>query len=65
MSPLDWTPAATTLQLSAPFSTILAWFVYRKRIDSFQIAGLVIAFTGVYALAGDAVRSSERMGAIV
>ena len=42
-----------------PFSAILAWFVYRERMGIFQVAGLVIAFTGVYALAGDPVRSPD------
>jgi O-acetylserine/cysteine efflux transporter len=56
---VDAGPAAIAIQLSVPFSAILAWFVYRERMGPFQIAGLVIAFTGVYALAGDPERSPD------
>ena len=54
---VDAGPAAIAIQLTVPFSAILAWIVYRERMGVWQIAGLVIAFTGVYALAGDPVRS--------
>jgi O-acetylserine/cysteine efflux transporter len=56
---VDAGPAAIAIQLSVPFSAILAWFVYRERMGIFQVAGLVIAFTGVYALAGDPARSLD------
>jgi O-acetylserine/cysteine efflux transporter len=56
---VDAGPAAIAIQLSVPFSAILAWFVYRERMGIFQVAGLVIAFTGVYALAGDPARSPD------
>jgi O-acetylserine/cysteine efflux transporter len=56
---VDAGPAAIAIQLSVPFSTILAWFVYRERMETLQVAGLVIAFTGVYALAGDPARSPD------
>ncbi len=56
---VDAGPAAIAIQLAVPFSTILAWIVYRERMGAWQITGLVIAFTGVYALAGDPARSPD------
>lgn len=56
---VDAGPAAIAIQLSVPFSAILAWFVYRERLGFFQVVGLVIAFIGVYALAGDPERSPD------
>jgi O-acetylserine/cysteine efflux transporter len=56
---VDAGPAAIAIQLAVPFSAILAWIAYRERMGAWQAAGLVIAFTGVYALAGDPVRSPD------
>jgi O-acetylserine/cysteine efflux transporter len=58
---VDAGPAAIAIQLAVPFSAILAWIVYRERMGAWQITGLVIAFTGVYALAGDPARSPDPM----
>lgn len=46
-------PAAIAGQLTVPFSAILAWMVYGERIGWLQLAGMLIAFVGVYILAGD------------
>ncbi len=54
---VDAGPAAIAIQLSVPFSAILAWGVYGERMGAWQIAGLAVAFAGVYALAGDPARS--------
>jgi O-acetylserine/cysteine efflux transporter len=50
---VDAGPAAIAIQLTVPFSAILAWIVYGERMGILQVAGLVIAFVGVYTLAGE------------
>lgn len=56
---VDAGPAAIAIQLTVPFSAILAWAVYGERMSLLQIIGLVIAFVGVYVLAGDPVRAPD------
>lgn len=46
-------PAAIAGQLTVPFSAVLAWMVYGERMGWLQFAGMLIAFVGVYVLAGD------------
>ncbi len=45
--------AAIAIQLSVPFSLLLATVVYRERAGIMQYAGIAIAFIGVYMLGGD------------
>lgn len=54
---VDAGPAAIAIQLTVPFSALLAWIVYRERMGPLQLAGLVVAFVGVYILAGDPTRA--------
>ena len=42
-----------------PFSAILAWAFFRERLTPSQIAGMMIAFAGVYVLGGDAERAPQ------
>lgn len=46
-------PAAIALQLTVPFSAILAFVFYRERTGPAQVLGMVIAFVGVYVLKGE------------
>ncbi|MCW5700387.1 MAG: EamA family transporter [Rhodospirillales bacterium] len=50
---VDAGPAAIAIQLTVPFSAILAWVFYRERMGALQLVGLVVAFVGVYILAGE------------
>lgn len=52
-------PAAIAIQLTVPFSAVLAWFVYRERMGRWQLAGMAVAFAGVYILAGDPVQAPD------
>ncbi len=45
--------AAIAIQLSVPFSLLLATIVYRERASVLQYVGIVVAFVGVYLLGGD------------
>ncbi len=56
---VDAGPAAIAIQLTVPFSAVLAWGVYGERLGALQIIGLVVAFAGVYALSGDPARPSD------
>lgn len=47
-------PAAIAIQLTVPFSALLAWIVYGERMGWLQLLGMLVAFVGVYILAGDA-----------
>jgi O-acetylserine/cysteine efflux transporter len=49
---VDAGPAAIAIQLTAPFSAILAAIFYRERMGPWQMLGMGIAFAGVYVLAG-------------
>ncbi|MGF1640826.1 MAG: DMT family transporter [Rhodospirillales bacterium] len=49
---VDAGPAAIALQLTAPFSAILAAVFYRERLGPLQILGMAVAFAGVALLAG-------------
>ena len=50
---VDAGPAAIAIQLTVPFSALLAAVFYGERLGSWQTAGMVVAFVGVYLLAGD------------
>lgn len=50
---VDAGPAAIAIQLTAPFSAILAAVYYRERMGRWQLLGMAVAFVGVYVLAGD------------
>ncbi len=52
-------PAAIAGQLTVPFSAFLAWIVYGERLGWPQLAGIVIAFAGVYILAGDPTQQPD------
>lgn len=45
--------SAIAIQLSVPFSLLLATIFYRERAGVMQYAGIVVAFIGVYLLGGD------------
>lgn len=51
--------AALAGKLIVPFSALLAFFCYGERLGRWQLAGMAIAFAGVYLLAGEpSARSS-------
>jgi O-acetylserine/cysteine efflux transporter len=50
---VDAGPAAIAIQLTVPFSALLAAVFYRERLGLWQTAGMLVAFVGVYLLAGD------------
>lgn len=50
---VDAGPAAIAIQLTVPFSLLLGVLFYRERIGALQMVGMVIAFAGVYILAGE------------
>lgn len=52
-------PAAIAGQLTVPFSAFLAWIIYGERMGWLQLAGIVIAFAGVYVLAGDPTQQPD------
>jgi O-acetylserine/cysteine efflux transporter len=54
---IDAGPAAIAIQLTVPFSALLALLFYRERLGTWQIGGMLVAFVGVYLLAGDPVRA--------
>jgi O-acetylserine/cysteine efflux transporter len=45
--------AAIAIQLTVPFSLLLATIFYGERPGALQYAGIVVAFVGVYLLGGD------------
>jgi O-acetylserine/cysteine efflux transporter len=45
-------PAAIAIQLTVPFSSLLAAAFYRERLGSWQMAGMLVAFAGIWVLAG-------------
>lgn len=53
LSGVDAGPAAIAIQLTIPFSAILAAIFFGERQGMGQIAGQVLAFAGVYLLAGE------------
>ncbi len=53
---IDAGPAAIAIQLTVPFSALLALLFYRERLGVWQLAGMLVAFVGVYLLAGDPAR---------
>lgn len=53
---IDAGPAAIAIQLTVPFSALLALLFYRERLGVWQLAGMLVAFAGVYLLAGDPAR---------
>lgn len=60
-------PTAVAVQLSMPFSAILAFLYFGERLGPWQLIGMVVAFAGVYLLAGEprAVPSLPHLGLVV
>jgi len=50
---VDAGPAAIAIQLSIPFSSLIAAVVSRERMGPLQMAGMIIAFAGVYLIGGE------------
>lgn len=44
---------AIAIQLGVPFSALLAYLFYRERLGRWQLAGMTLAFGGIYLLAGE------------
>ena len=59
LSGVDAGPASIAVQLMVPFSAVLAWAFFRERLRPPQIAGMTIAFAGVYVLGGGAERAPQ------
>jgi len=49
---VDAGEAAIAIQLAVPFSAVLAWVVFREAVGVWQVAGMLVAFAGVYLLVG-------------
>lgn len=58
-------PAAIAIQLTVPFSALLAWIVYAERMGRWQLAGMAVAFAGVYILAGDASQRPDPVSFLI
>jgi len=54
---IDAGPAAIAIQLTVPFSALMALLFYRERLGLWQLAGMLVAFVGVYLLAGNSERA--------
>lgn len=50
---VDAGTAAISIQLQAPFATLLAALVFRERVGAWRWAGMAIAFAGVVVIAGE------------
>jgi O-acetylserine/cysteine efflux transporter len=50
---VDAGPAAIAIQLTVPFSALLASLFYGERLGLWQLTGMVVAFAGIYLLAGE------------
>jgi O-acetylserine/cysteine efflux transporter len=59
LSGIDAGPVSIAAQLMVPFSAVLAWAFFRERLTALQIAGMMIAFAGVYVLGGGAERAPQ------
>lgn len=59
LSGVDAGPASIAVQLMVPFSAVLAWVFFRERLAPRQIAGMAVAFVGVYVLGGDPEAAPE------
>lgn len=59
ISGIDVSTAAILVQLEVPFGILLAWLVLRDRITWRQGAGIVIAFVGIFYIAGEPRLSSS------
>ena len=53
---VDAGPAAIAIQLTVPFSAMLAALFYRERLGAWQLTGMAVAFAGIYLLAGEPTR---------
>lgn len=53
MHGVDAATTAILIQLGVPFSTLLAVFVLKERLNRAQMSGLVLAFGGAIVLAGE------------
>lgn len=56
---VDAGPAAIAIQLTVPFSALLGYAFFGERIGRAQIAGMAMAFIGVYLLAGEPARMTS------
>ncbi|GAB6051594.1 EamA family transporter [Magnetospira thiophila] len=64
LSGTDAGAAAIVIQLSIPFSALLAWAVLHERLRPIQIVGMVIAFSGAFVLA-EGPRFDDQWGALL
>lgn len=46
-------PAAIAIQLTVPFSAVLAAIFYRERLGPWQLVGMGVAFAGIWLLTGE------------
>lgn len=53
---VDAGPAAIAIQLTIPFSALLAAVCFGERLGPVQVLGMGLAFVGVYLLAGESTR---------
>lgn len=53
ISGMDAASAGIAVQMSTPFSALLAWLVYREALGWARGVGMVVAFIGVAILAGE------------
>ena len=56
---IDAGPAAIAIQLTVPFSAMLAALFYREQLGVWQLIGMVVAFAGIYLLAGEPTRATS------
>jgi O-acetylserine/cysteine efflux transporter len=56
---VDAGPAAIAIQLTVPFSALLAAVFFAERLGRGQMLGMLIAFAGVYVLAGEPERMTS------
>lgn len=53
LSGIDAGPAAIAVQLFVPFSALMAWIFFRERVSAGQMAGMAVAFVGVFVISGE------------
>jgi len=53
VSGMDAASAAVAVQMSTPFSALIAWVVYRETLGWGRALGIAVAFVGIVLLAGE------------